>query len=256
MSRPAKTGREAEDFGGNGVIWHDVECGAYGADLPLWEELTDQSGDRVLELGAGTGRVALHLARRGRRVVALERDAELLAELRRRAEDERLEIETIEADARSFSVAEPVAIVLAPMQLVQLLDRAGRSALLVAVAASLAPGGRAAIALLSEDGLPEAGEERPPLLPDVREVDDWVYSSLPVALRRDNGEIEIRRLRQAVSPAGELSEKLDVTRLEAIDAGGLEAEARSHGLEPGGRREIPATDDHSGSIAVLLRRAR
>ena len=23
------------------VIWHDVECGGYGADLPLWRELAE-----------------------------------------------------------------------------------------------------------------------------------------------------------------------------------------------------------------------
>jgi protein-L-isoaspartate O-methyltransferase len=66
------------------VAWHDTECGAYGADLALWEELTAHGGP-VLELGAGTGRVALHLARAGREVIAIERDAELAAEQERRA---------------------------------------------------------------------------------------------------------------------------------------------------------------------------
>jgi len=35
------------------AIWHDIECGAYTADLPLWEELA--GGGRVLDVGAGTG---------------------------------------------------------------------------------------------------------------------------------------------------------------------------------------------------------
>jgi tRNA G46 methylase TrmB len=47
------------------AIWHDVECGSYQADLPLWEELAQRAQGAVLELGCGTGRVALHLARRG-----------------------------------------------------------------------------------------------------------------------------------------------------------------------------------------------
>ena len=28
------------------AIWHDVECGAYAADLPLWEELADAAAAR------------------------------------------------------------------------------------------------------------------------------------------------------------------------------------------------------------------
>ncbi len=39
----------------------------------------------VLDVGAGTGRVALHLARHGRPVVALDTEAELLRALGERA---------------------------------------------------------------------------------------------------------------------------------------------------------------------------
>ena len=48
------------------VIWHDLECGAYAADLALWRcARPTRCGDPVLDVGAGTGRVALDLARRG-----------------------------------------------------------------------------------------------------------------------------------------------------------------------------------------------
>ena len=55
------------------VLWHDIECGSYDLDLPLWRELADREGSPVLDVGAGTGRVALDLARRGHEVVALDR---------------------------------------------------------------------------------------------------------------------------------------------------------------------------------------
>ena len=60
------------------VIWHDLECGWYRADLPLWRELAAQHPGPVLEIGAGSGRVALELARAGHAVTALERERVLL----------------------------------------------------------------------------------------------------------------------------------------------------------------------------------
>ncbi len=68
------------------AIWQDVEFGSYAADLALWEELAAAAGGPVIELGAGSGRVAMHLARAGFEVIAVERDAELAGELAARAE--------------------------------------------------------------------------------------------------------------------------------------------------------------------------
>ena len=47
---------------GLAIAWHDAECGSYRADLPLWRELADEAGGPVLDLGCGSGRVALDLA--------------------------------------------------------------------------------------------------------------------------------------------------------------------------------------------------
>ena len=67
------------------VVWHDVECGRYDADLPLWHELAREAPEGVLDVGAGTGRVALRLAYAGHDVTALDLDPELLAVLEQRA---------------------------------------------------------------------------------------------------------------------------------------------------------------------------
>jgi len=124
------------------VIWHDVECASYGADLPLWEELAaGGGGGTILDLGCGTGRVTLHLARRDHEVIGLDRDGTLLAALRERAGE--LAVETIHADAREFVLQRPVALALAPMQTLQLLEGSeDRIACLRGVATALAPGGR------------------------------------------------------------------------------------------------------------------
>jgi SAM-dependent methyltransferase len=84
------------------VIWHDIECGRYRADLPLWRELAKAEEGPVLDLGAGTGRVTLDLARKGHRVVALDREPQFLETLRSRAG--KLDVETVAGDAGGFEL--------------------------------------------------------------------------------------------------------------------------------------------------------
>jgi SAM-dependent methyltransferase len=232
------------------AIWHDVECGSYAADLPLWEELAERCGGPVLELGCGTGRVALHLARRGHRVIGLDRDPELLATLESRGAE--LPVSVLAADARSFELEDPVSLVLAPTHLLQLLsDSAERAESLRCIAASLRPGGLLAATII--EAMPEP-DGAPPPLPDVREVDGWVYSSLAVEAAVGPGEIIVRRLRQTVSPEGSLSEEPNEVRIATFTADAFESEAAAFGLLPVGRRDIAPTELHVGSLVVLLER--
>jgi SAM-dependent methyltransferase len=230
------------------AIWHDVECGAYGADLNVWTALADRCGDPILELGAGTGRLAIHLARHGHRVIGLDYDEQLIAAQRERSAG--LPVTPLLADARGFELPEPVALALAPMQFLQMLaDRAERLACLDRVAAQLLPGGRVAAAMV--EGMPEP-EEGDPLLPDVREVDGWVYSSLPLEAVVGPEHIHVRRLRQRVSPSGELTDTPDEVTICTLTAEDLEAEAAEVGLVPIERVYIGATADHVGSTVVVL----
>jgi SAM-dependent methyltransferase len=230
------------------AIWHDVECGAYAADLCVWSELADRCGDPVLELGAGTGRLAIHLARRGHRVIGLDNDPELIAAQRERAAG--LPVTPLLADARGFELPEPVALAIAPMQLLQMLaDRAERLACLDSIAAQLLPGGRLAAAMV--EGMPEP-EEGEPLLPDVREVDGWVYSSLPLEAVVGPEHIVVHRLRQRVAPTGELTDMPDSVTICTLTADELEAEAAEVGLVAIERLYIDPTEDHVGSTVVVL----
>ncbi|MFM9139047.1 MAG: hypothetical protein ACKOTH_00540, partial [Solirubrobacterales bacterium] len=52
------------------AIWHEVECGGYEADMALWERLAARFPGPILDVGSGTGRVALRLATAGASVVA------------------------------------------------------------------------------------------------------------------------------------------------------------------------------------------
>lgn len=225
------------------VIWHQVECGSYSADLPLWAELAARQGGPILDLGCGTGRVLLQLRRDGHDVMGLDAEPQLIESL------QWAEV----GDARSFELSGSFPLVIAPMQLIQLFESAAeRRSCLECVAAHLAPGGVAAFAIV--ESMPEPVDSAPPL-PDTREVDGWVYSSLPVDAVVGDDAIRVRRLRQRVSPEGELDESLYEVALRTLDAGTLEDEARRAGLRPAGRSEIPPTEAHVGSTVVLLERA-
>jgi SAM-dependent methyltransferase len=237
------------------VIWHDVECGAYAADLPLWRELAARSPGPVLELGAGTGRVALELARGGHEVTALDREPELLDELGRRAGALGVQIRCIAADARRLPEQAAFGLVLAPMQFVQIMGGpTARGRLLDGVAALLGPGGRfaAALADLDEALVPDGAA---PPLPDVAEHDGFVYSSLPMDLRPDPAGVAIERLRQVVSPTGQLEEERHTLVLEALTPGALESELGERRLAVEPRHVIAATDQHVSSTVVVARSA-
>lgn len=236
------------------VIWHDIECGSYAADLALWEELAGAAAGPVLELGCGSGRVALHLAERGHEVVGLDTDPALVEALNERAAQAGLPARASVADAASFELDRRFSLVVAPMLFVHILGGdAPRGAMLRRVAAHLDPGGLFAAPIVEPHHLVDAevGDGDDPL-PDVREHDGWVYSSLPVALCRDARHTTVERLRQTVSPSGEVFEELDATRLDRLSCELLAAEARGARLRPAGTREIVPTHRHVGSTVCLL----
>jgi len=230
------------------VIWHDLECGAYRADLPFWRELAhEHAAGPVLDIGAGTGRVAVDLAGTGQPVIALERDGELAAELRRRAAG--LPITVLELDACAFELPQPVALCIVPMQTVHLFE--DRVAFLACARRALLPGGLLALALLGADVLPFELELRP----DVLDHDGRRYASTPTALRLDAGRVVLERRRTVSGSATSPASSLDVIALAQLDPGTLTIEAEQAGFSAVGLHAIAPTDDHSGSDVLLLARS-
>lgn len=77
-------------------------------DVAFYREMAEEHGSPVLELGVGTGRVAIDLARHGHEVVGVDRMAPMLARLRARLARERAEVRArvtvVRGDIRTFSV--------------------------------------------------------------------------------------------------------------------------------------------------------
>lgn len=235
------------------AVWQDVEFGSYAADLPLWEELADEAEGPVVELGSGSGRVAVHLARAGYEVVAVERDAGLAEELGRRAADQGLAVRAMAADiaaAEGLGLS-GVALVIAPLQVMQLLGEDERGLALGAIAEALEPGGRCAASLVDETTLVEQGVAATSP-PDMREIEGWVYSSEPLWVQVSEASLRMRRLRERVSPRGDVVRKVHDDLLHRLAPEGLEREAGAAGLRPVERRPIASSAYEAGSVAVIL----
>ena len=188
------------------AIWHDLECGSYTADLAFWRALAQRTGGPVLDVGAGTGRVALELGREGHDVTAVDLDDELLEALRERAGE--LQVTTLVADARAFWLGTTFPLIIVPMQTVQLLGgNAGRAAFLECATFHLESPGVLAVAIAHELELFDVSEGATAgPLPDVLERDGVVYSSRPVAVRADADGFVLERRRETVTAAGELTD--------------------------------------------------
>ncbi len=133
-------------------------------DVPFWRNLALQAGGRVLELGCGTGRISLPLARAGVPLVGIDRsDAMLkraLTRVRRGALQGQLRL--IRGDIRRLpcsalarrgrrAAAAPFAMVMAPYGLLQsLLRERDLTAALAEVHRVLAPGGTFGLELVAD----------------------------------------------------------------------------------------------------------
>ena len=239
------------------VIWHDVECGRYAGDLELWTELARcASAQPILEIGCGTGRVALELARAGHHVMAVDSVPAFVDATKERAATRRLAgLSVMAVDVRELQLVTRFGLIILPMQVLQLVEgSAERRRVLRVARAHLAPGGVIAVAIV--EGTPlegQGGSEYEPPLPDVAEIDGSVYSSLPLEVARDGDRMIVTRLRQVVARNGDLSEAVDRTALAVLTRGLVEDEALAAGLEPIGHRVIEDGPDHVGSTIILMK---
>jgi SAM-dependent methyltransferase len=251
------------------AVWHDLECGSYRADRTVWLELAGaarpQQGARragreparVLDVGAGTGRVSLELARAGHHVTALDLNANLLETLAARADG--LDVETVCADARAFSLdRRDFDACFIPMQTIQLLgSRAERMAFLRNARAHVRSGGTLACAIVTAVEPFDSQDGGPAPAPDSGRHRGSLYVSSPTRVAVGDGRVVIERTRHVVGsgaeadrPAGAIEH--DVSVLAELTAPELEREAAEAGFRPRAVVAIAPTAEHVGSEVVVF----
>lgn len=224
------------------------------ADDAWWTELARASPDgRVLELGAGTGRLTTALLAAGTEVTALDHDPAMVRALRDAQTGN--DVEVVEADVAALPSGPRVGLVALPASLLnELPDAAARRAALVGASRRCRADGRVALHLLAPWWLAGlSGRSFGRLVP--------ADGSAPIEVTIDAGEFApwtARRratLSYAFADGAVLVDELDAAVITpgeldgAITAAGLELVA-AHGA-------IPPASIAEGDVAwhLLLRPA-
>jgi SAM-dependent methyltransferase len=141
MSAAAPGGEPYEQLG----ALYDRWCAGVDHDVAFYVLACEGADGPIVELGAGSGRIAVELARHGHRVIALDAAPAMLAEAELRARRYGVEqlLETVVGDLREPSGLPASDRVIAPFRtFMHLTGDDERRRALAAAGALLAPGGR------------------------------------------------------------------------------------------------------------------
>jgi SAM-dependent methyltransferase len=151
-ARPGSEGWEGWDDYAPFYDWENART-LGRRDVPFWRTLAARAGGPVLELGCGTGRIALPLGRAGAHVVGIDRSEAMLARARQRVRRAKMRprVHLVRGDIRHLPFRRPFPLVIAPYGILQsLLRERDLKATLEAVHAVLEPGGTFGMELVAD----------------------------------------------------------------------------------------------------------
>lgn len=136
--------------------YYDAENQHFLDDLPLYIELAEEHGGKILDVGCGTGRVTFHLASAGYDVVGVDYSEQMLAIAERKLQASpalRSRVKLVQTDILQYVSVEQFPLVLVPYNgLMHFPEQADQLAVLERLSTLMADDG-----LLVMD-LPNAGE--------------------------------------------------------------------------------------------------
>ena len=109
-----------------------------------------------------------------------------------------------------------------------------------------------ALTLVDESTLLSAGAASTQILPDMRELDGWVYSSEPLWVQVGDEALTVRRLRERVSPTARSSGRSTTRSSHRVSPEASSARPSERASSRSGRRPISSGRDEADSIVVLL----
>lgn len=219
---------------------YDLDLVDDPGDLDLYLALAERTGGPILELAAGTGRLAVPLAAAGNRVSAVDLDPAMLERARSKAAisgpTARSNLTLVEADLIGLRLPDAGSYGLAFIALNSLLllpTRAGQRAALETLASHLAPGGVAAV----DVWLPDADDlarfdgriilEWPRSDPETGEL---VTKSGSAQHDAATGRITVTTLFEASAQGGAVRRWVRRDRLRLVSAEDLQVFAEDAGL--------------------------
>ena len=242
--------------------WYDLDLEGVDEDIEMFRALAGSRGGTVLELGCGTGRVAIPLARDGLRVTGVDYSAAMLDVARFRAKAEGVRATWVEGDMRDVRLGRTFNTVLVPFGSLQHMatpDEVVQA--METVAAHLGRSGYAVIDI--EAPHPEDIEPGPhPLVMHwTREWEGGQVSKLVAVDAHPSEGVREVTFHYDVQPAGgALHRDSHTFTLRVISAGELELAARLAGLELvsayGDYEGSPVADGDDRHIAVFANARR
>jgi SAM-dependent methyltransferase len=155
-------------------------------DIDFYVEEAQRAGGPVLELGVGTGRIAVPTAQAGLAVTGVDSSAGMLARARIRAEAAGVELELHRGDFRAPPVSGPFALVTIPFRsILHMRSDSDRRRVIAAAQRLLAPGGRLVFDVFtpSSSDIAETHARWLEREPGIFERADWNAPSQSLTLR-------------------------------------------------------------------------
>jgi SAM-dependent methyltransferase len=125
---------------------YDAHQRGVRGDIEFYRDLALEADGLVVELGVGTGRIAIPTALAGARVLGLDLSWEMMAICREKASEARTHVDLAQADMRAFALRTPAALITIPHRaFLHNLTAEDQRATLEACRRNLATGGRLAL---------------------------------------------------------------------------------------------------------------